>query len=98
MEKLCGIMQRNRACLPPAKGPASPLPKRMPSAVKRAGRGYCSNSPDSQPFSNTCSLSEAVSQISMERKCDRFGAGYPTPCTQANSFPSHKGINGDKAG
>ncbi len=70
----------------PLNGPLSPLPSTISSAVSRAGSGCCSNTRESQPLSSTCSLSDAVSQISMDRKWERFGRGYPTPCRQASSL------------
>ena len=51
------------------------LPIATASAAKAAGGGWRVKLRASQPCCRYSSLFEAVSQISMERKCDRFGAG-----------------------
>ena len=60
---------------PPLSGPMSWLPIATASAAKAAGGGWRVKLRASQPCCRYSSLFEAVSQISMERKCDRFGAG-----------------------
>ena len=60
---------------PPASGPSSLAPTTTPSAAKRFGTGAAANVRASQPSARYSSAREAVSQISIERKCDRFGLG-----------------------
>ena len=51
------------------------VPTTTPSAAKAAGGGALAKLRASQPCCRYSALFDAVSQISMERKCDRFGAG-----------------------
>lgn len=66
---------------PPSSGPRSALPMMTPSAPNEAGTGRAANARVSHPSCRYWSAREAVSQISMERKCDRLGCGYDSPCT-----------------
>ena len=59
----------------PARGPIALGPTTTPSAAKPAGDGDAAKARESQPASRYSSLFDAVSQISMERKCERFGCG-----------------------
>src|SRR5687768_17396002 len=43
-----------------------------------------------QPVLSTCAESEALIQISVARKCEKLGEGYPTACTMANLFSLYK--------
>ncbi len=52
-----------------------PAPTTTPSAANESGDGESANARASQPASRYSSLDDAVSQISIERKCDRFGRG-----------------------
>ena len=45
-----------------------------PSAANARGTGAAANVRDSQPSVRYSSGFDAVSQISIERKCDRFGS------------------------
>jgi hypothetical protein len=47
----------------------------MPSATYDRGGGEAVNARDSQPSARCSLLREAVSQISIERKCDRLASG-----------------------
>ncbi|OAG59330.1 putative lipoprotein [Burkholderia pseudomallei] len=60
---------------PFASGPISALPSTMPSAAKPGGTLACANALVSHPSRRYSFARDAVSQISIERKCDRFGCG-----------------------
>ena len=60
---------------PPASGPSSAAPTTTPSAAKLLGTGADANARASQPSVRYSSEREAVSQISIERKCERLGLG-----------------------
>ena len=74
-QELLGIGERDRARPRPGSGPMAPGPTTTPSAAKLAGEGDLANARASHPASRYSSLFDAVSQISMERKCERFGCG-----------------------
>jgi len=59
----------------PASGPIAFGPTTTPSAANWTGEGDAAKARASHPASRYSSLLEAVSQISIERKCDRFGFG-----------------------
>ena len=59
----------------PASGPRSFDPTITPSAANALGGGAATNVRVSQPSCRYVSLADAVSQISIERKCDRLGSG-----------------------
>ncbi|SPV07442.1 Uncharacterised protein [Burkholderia cepacia] len=71
----CAGLTSAIARAPFASGPISALPSTTPSAANPGGTGACANVRVSQPSCRYWSERDAVSQISIERKCDRFGCG-----------------------
>ena len=70
----CGLL--NETARAPSSGPRSLLPIRTPSAVKAPFAAKPAFIPRaSQPSPRYSPELDAVSQISIERKCDRFGWG-----------------------
>jgi hypothetical protein len=59
----------------PASGPRSAEPTITPSAAKLRGTGLAAKVRVSQPSERYSALFDAVSQISIDLKCERFGSG-----------------------
>ena len=74
-QELLGIGERDGARPAPVSGPMSAGAHDDAVGGEARGDGDFANARASQPSSRYSSLFEAVSQISMERKCDRLGSG-----------------------
>jgi hypothetical protein len=74
-QELLGIGERDHARAGAAERAHPPMPHDHAVGDEARGDGEATKRPLSQPASRNSSLFEAVSQISIERKCDRFGSG-----------------------